>query len=134
MERSFVGLDVHARSFVACAFDEVTGEMARARLVPRPEVIWDWLRQPCHPPAGPTGRCQYVAAAGCDRRRHRPRPSLPPLWSWPSARRLRSSARLDHVSTSGTYWHDVSQTRSKLRLYDVNSDPSPRRRCSTGAW
>lgn len=60
MERSFVGLDVHARSVVACAFDEVTGEMARARLVPRPEVIWEWLRQLPGPvavvyEAGPTG-------------------------------------------------------------------------------
>lgn len=45
MERTFVGLDVHARSVVACAFDDVTGEMTRARLVPQPEAILGWLRQ-----------------------------------------------------------------------------------------
>jgi hypothetical protein len=50
----------HARSVVACAFDDVTGEMTRARLVPQPEAILDWLRQLPGPvavvyAAGPTG-------------------------------------------------------------------------------
>ena len=33
-ERTSVGLEVHARSVVAAAFDGVTGEVFRARLVP----------------------------------------------------------------------------------------------------
>jgi hypothetical protein len=45
MERTHVGLDVHARSVVACAFDDVTGELTRAPLVPQPEAILNWLRQ-----------------------------------------------------------------------------------------
>jgi len=60
LERTFVGLDVHARSVVACALDDVTGELTRARLVPQPEVILAWLRQLPGPvavvyEAGPTG-------------------------------------------------------------------------------
>jgi transposase len=44
MERTFVGLDVHARSVVACALDDVTGELSKARLVPDHETIFAWLR------------------------------------------------------------------------------------------
>jgi transposase len=60
MERTFVGRDVHARSVVACALDDVTGEFTRARLVPQPEVILAWLRALPGPvavvyEAGPTG-------------------------------------------------------------------------------
>lgn len=39
IERTFVGLDVHARSVVACALDDVTGELSKARLVPDNETI-----------------------------------------------------------------------------------------------
>lgn len=60
LERTSVGLDVHARSVVACGIDNDTGEVFRARLAPEPEVILGWLRQ--LPPAvavvyeaGPTG-------------------------------------------------------------------------------
>ncbi|GGV57438.1 hypothetical protein GCM10010245_90530 [Streptomyces spectabilis] len=34
-ERTSVGLDVHARSVVACAIDTVTGELIRCRLTPQ---------------------------------------------------------------------------------------------------
>lgn len=59
-ERTSVGLDVHARSVVACGIDDVTGEMFRARLAQDPEVILGWLRQLPGPvavvyEAGPTG-------------------------------------------------------------------------------
>ncbi|MDQ1306529.1 MAG: hypothetical protein QG671_2361 [Actinomycetota bacterium] len=43
-ERSFVALDVHALSVVACGIDTVTGEVARARLTPDHEEIWSWLQ------------------------------------------------------------------------------------------
>jgi transposase len=33
-ERTSVGLDVHARSVVACGLDTATGELFRARLCP----------------------------------------------------------------------------------------------------
>ncbi len=59
-ERTSVGLDVHARSVVACGIDDVTGEMFRARLCPKFEVIHAWLRELPGPvavvyEAGPTG-------------------------------------------------------------------------------
>lgn len=43
-DRTFVGLDVHARSVVACAVDAVTGEVSRARLTPQFEELWRWLQ------------------------------------------------------------------------------------------
>jgi transposase len=60
MERTFVGLDVHARSVVACALDDLTGELTRARLAPDHEAIMTWLRGLNGPvavtyEAGPTG-------------------------------------------------------------------------------
>jgi transposase len=60
MERTFVDLDVHARSVVACALDDVTGELSRARLVPDNETVLAWLRGLAGPvavvyEAGPTG-------------------------------------------------------------------------------
>lgn len=33
-ERTFIGLDVHAQSIVACALDTATGEVFRARMNP----------------------------------------------------------------------------------------------------
>jgi transposase len=60
IERTFVGLDVHARSVVACALDDETGELHKARLVPEEETILAWLRGRNGPvavvyEAGPTG-------------------------------------------------------------------------------
>ena len=59
-ERTSVGLDVHARSVVACGIDGDTGELFRARLCPQPEAVLDWLRELPGPvavvyEAGPTG-------------------------------------------------------------------------------
>ncbi len=70
-ERTSVGLDVHARSVVACGIDDDTGEMFRARLVPQPEAIFGWLRELPGPvavvyEAGPTGfgLARYLAGKG----------------------------------------------------------------------
>jgi len=59
-ERTSVGLDVHARSVVACGIDGDTGELFRARLCPQPEAVLGWLRELPGPvavvyEAGPTG-------------------------------------------------------------------------------
>lgn len=93
-ERMSVGLDVHARSVVACAIDTVSGEVARGRLCPDPEEVLGWLGRLSGPvavayEAGPTGfglaralraaglRCEVVAPsklqrpAGTMRRRQR---------------------------------------------------------------
>lgn len=55
-----VGLDVHARSVVACAVDGATGELFERRLSPANEDIWAWLQTLPGPiavtyEAGPTG-------------------------------------------------------------------------------
>lgn len=42
-ERTYVGLDVHAQSIVACALDAATGEVLRARMASEPAVALDWL-------------------------------------------------------------------------------------------
>lgn len=60
MERTSVGLDVHARSVVATAIDTTTGELFKQRLVPSNEVVIDWLGSLPGPvavtyEAGPTG-------------------------------------------------------------------------------
>jgi transposase len=71
IERTSVGLDVHARSVVACAIDGVSGELIRARLCPDHGEILDWLGQLAGPvavayEAGPTGftLARAVRAAG----------------------------------------------------------------------
>jgi transposase len=68
-ERTSVGLDVHARSVVACAIDTQTGELIKARLVPQPEAVLAWLRGLPKPlavvyEAGPTG---FGLARACSR-------------------------------------------------------------------
>lgn len=60
LERTSVGLDVHARSVVAVGLDSQTGEVFKQRLVPASDVVIDWLRQLPGPiattyEAGPTG-------------------------------------------------------------------------------
>jgi transposase len=69
VERTSVGLDVHARSVVAAALDAVTGEVFRQRLVPASEVVVGWLRSLPGPvavayEAGPTGFGLYRAITG----------------------------------------------------------------------
>lgn len=83
-ERTSVGLDVHARSVVACAIDTVTGELTRARLCPDPAEVLDWIGHLPGPvavayEAGPTGfglaravvaarvRCEVVAPSKLQR-------------------------------------------------------------------
>jgi transposase len=70
-ERTSVGLDVHARSIVACALDTVTGQTAQRRLVPSAEAVLGWLRELPAPAAvayeaGPTGfdLARQLTAAG----------------------------------------------------------------------
>jgi transposase len=60
IERTSVGLDVHARSVVGCAIDNDTGEIHRQRLSPDPAGILAWTRSLSAPvravyEAGPTG-------------------------------------------------------------------------------
>ena len=42
-QRTSVGLDVHARSVVACGLDRETGEMFERRLTPDHREILDWI-------------------------------------------------------------------------------------------
>jgi transposase len=71
VERTSVGLDVHARSVAAAAIDGVTGELRQARLTPSHDHIRSWVEQFDGPvavayEAGPTGFGLYRAltAAG----------------------------------------------------------------------
>jgi transposase len=84
VERTCVGLDVHARSVAACAIDGESGEVRALRLSPRSEAIVAWV---CSLPApvavtyeaGPTGfglaralqaagvRCVVVAPSKLER-------------------------------------------------------------------
>ena len=54
-----IGLDVHARSISACAFDPMTGEVARARFGYDPASVAEWVLGFESPKAvyesGPTG-------------------------------------------------------------------------------
>ena len=70
-ERTSVGLDVHARSIVACGLDTVSGRVARQRLVPTASAVLDWLQRLPGPAAvayeaGPTGfgLARQLSAAG----------------------------------------------------------------------
>lgn len=42
-ERTSVGLDVHARSVMACAIDTVTEELSRCRLTPQHADVLGWI-------------------------------------------------------------------------------------------
>ncbi len=59
-QRTSIGLDVHARSVVACGLDGETGELFERRLTPDQQEILGWIRS-LPPPvaatyeAGPTG-------------------------------------------------------------------------------
>ena len=63
-ERTFVGLDVHARSVTGHALDGVTGEVWQPKLTPDPGEIWRWVSGLPGPvrvgyEAGPTGYGLY---------------------------------------------------------------------------
>jgi transposase len=71
VERTSVGLDVHARSVAAAAIDGMTGELRQARLTPSHDHIRCWIEQFGGPvavayEAGPTGFGLYrsLTAAG----------------------------------------------------------------------
>ncbi len=70
-ERTSVGLDVHARSIVACGMDTVTGKLHRDRLCPDVSAVRRWLDGLPGPvavayEAGPTGYglARALTAAG----------------------------------------------------------------------
>lgn len=68
-----IGLDVHARSISACAFDPMTGEVSRARFGYDPASVAEWALGLESPKAvyesGPTGfrLCRALRALGVDR-------------------------------------------------------------------
>jgi len=60
IERTSVGLDVHARSIAAAAIDGVTGELVKRRLAPAHDAVLEWMTRLPGPvaatyEAGPTG-------------------------------------------------------------------------------
>jgi transposase len=66
IERTSVGLDVHARSVAAAAIDGMTGELVQTRLTPAHDHIRSWIQQLPGPvavtyEAGPTGFGLYRA-------------------------------------------------------------------------
>jgi len=105
-ERTTVGLDVHARSVVAEAVDWSTGELFSTTLVPRNDLVVDWVRALPGPvavtyEAGPTGfglarafaeariRCEVLAPSKMER---------PPGDRFKTDRRdARRMARLLHI-------------------------------------
>lgn len=71
--RTSVGLDVHARSVVACGLDGETGELFERRMSPDHKEILEWIRAlpgSVHVvyEAGPTGfgLARFLLAAGVD--------------------------------------------------------------------
>ncbi|MGH3967547.1 MAG: IS110 family transposase [Mycobacterium sp.] len=73
VQRTSVGLDVHARSVVACGLDGDTGEVFERRLTPNHQEILGWMGALPGPvavtyEAGPTGfgLARSLAAAGID--------------------------------------------------------------------
>ena len=71
LQRTSVGLDVHARSIVACGLDGDTGEVFQRRLTPDYGEILDWLRSlpgrvAVTYEAGPTGfgLARFLIASG----------------------------------------------------------------------
>jgi transposase len=70
-QRTSVGLDVHARSVVACGLDGETGEVFERRLTPNHQEILEWVGGLPRPvavtyEAGPTGfgLARFLGAAG----------------------------------------------------------------------
>ena len=94
-ERTSVGLDVHARSVVACGIDEDTGELFTSRLAPDPEAVFGWLRQLPEPvavvyEAGPTG---FGLARFLRARQDRCLVAAPSKMQRPSGDRVKTDAR-----------------------------------------
>lgn len=73
VHRTSVGLDVHARSVVACGLDRQSGELFERRLTPNHQDILEWIGSLQGPAAvvyeaGPTGFgwARFLEAAGID--------------------------------------------------------------------
>ncbi|WP_448480055.1 IS110 family transposase [Mycolicibacter minnesotensis] len=73
VQRTSVGLDVHARSVVACGLDGDTGEVFERRLTPGRDDVLEWVRGLPGPvavtyEAGPTGfgLARFLLAAGIE--------------------------------------------------------------------
>jgi transposase len=105
--RTSVGLDVHARSVVACALDRQTGELFERRLTPDHKEILEWIgslpgRAAVTYEAGPTGfgLARFLLAAGVD------------CWVAAPSRLQRPSG--DRVKT------DVRDARHLARLLHLN--------------
>jgi transposase len=86
---------VHARSVVDCAIDVRTGELIRARLVPQPGVVLDWLRGLPGPvavayEAGPTG---FGLARACEQASIPCVVAAPSKLQRPSGDRVKTDAR-----------------------------------------
>jgi len=86
---------VHARSVVATAIDTATGELFKERLVPKEEVVVDWVRRLPAPvavayEAGPTGFGLYRALTAADIRCVVAAPSK---MNRPSGDRVKTDAR-----------------------------------------
>ena len=95
IERTSVGLDVHARSVVAHAMDGVTGEVFTGRLVPGVEPVAGWLAGLPGPvavlyEAGPTG---FGLARGLRAAGVRCEVAAPSKLQRPSGDRVKTDAR-----------------------------------------
>lgn len=95
VQRTSVGLDVHARSVVAAGLDSMSGEVFRRTLVPAHDEVIGWLRSLPGPvattyEAGPTGFGLYRAltAAGI-----RCEVAAPSKLSRPAGDRVKTDAR-----------------------------------------
>ena len=67
-ERTFIGLDVHAKSIDACALDTATGEVFHAKMNADPATVLSWIQKFPEPlqavyEAGPTefGLSRFLA-------------------------------------------------------------------------
>jgi transposase len=94
-QRTSVGLDVHARSVVACGLDAATGELFERRLTPDHQDVLSWLRGLPAPvavtyEAGPTGfglaRALQAAGISC-------RVAAPSKLQRPSGDRVKTDVR-----------------------------------------
>jgi transposase len=95
VQRTSVGLDVHARSVVAAGLDSLTGEVFKKTLVPSPEVVIAWLGSLPGPvvtayEAGPTGFGLYRALTGAG---FRCEVAAPSKLTRPSGDRVKTDAR-----------------------------------------
>jgi len=73
IQRTSVGLDVHARSVVGCGLEDETGRVFQRRLSPEHHEILEWIKELPAPvavtyEAGPTGfgLARFLLAAGID--------------------------------------------------------------------